>query len=176
MDATNLDNRAEAPVQEWASVTQVLDSGLDGAPGSGGPDRFTTWLTTLNADGSPHATAVGAVWVDGAYWFQTGAPTRKSHNLARDPRCSLAVSAPNFDLVVEGTAEKVTDAATIARIAAVWAKGGWPCEVDPTGVGLTAPFTAPAQGPAPWFVYRLTPRSATSVTNVEPGGATRWTF
>ena len=45
-----------------------------------------------------------------------------------------------------------------------------------TGVALTAEFSAPSAGPPPWFVYRITPRSATSVTTIEPGGATRWTF
>jgi hypothetical protein len=176
MRATNLENHDAAPVQDWVSVTDVLDGGFTPVPDSGGPNRFTTWLATLNADGSPHVTAVGAIWVDGAFWFQTGDPTRKAKNVARDPRCSLSVSAHEFDLVVEGTAEKITDTDTIARVAAVWADGGWPCEVDASGTGLTAPFNAPGQGPAPWFVYQIKPRSATSVTTTEPGGATRWIF
>src|SRR5262245_4661084 len=108
MRATNLENQGAAPVQDWASVTAVLDSGFTQIPDSGGPNRFTTWLATLNADGSPHVTAVGAIWIDGAFWFQTGDPTRKAKNMARDPRCSLSVSAHEFDLVIEGTAEKVT--------------------------------------------------------------------
>jgi hypothetical protein len=29
---------------------------------------------------------VGALWVDGAFWFETGEETRKGKNLARDPR------------------------------------------------------------------------------------------
>jgi hypothetical protein len=176
MRAKNLEDQGAAPVQDWASIAKVLAGGFTQQPDSGGPNRFTTWLATLNADGSPHVTAVGAIWVDGAFWFQTGDPTRKAKNLARDPRCSLCVSAHDFDLVIEGTAEKNTDTGTIARVATVWADGGWPCEVDASGTGLTAPFNAPGQGPAPWFVYRITPRSATSVTSIEPGGATRWTF
>ena len=176
MRATNLEDHDAAPVQNWVSVTEALDGGFTKGPDSGGPGRFTTWLATLNADGSPHVTAVGAIWVNGAFWFQTGDPTRKAKNVARDPRCSLSVSAYEFDLVVEGTAERITDTDTIARVAAAWAAGGWPCEVDLSGTGLTAPFNAPGQGRAPWFVYRVTPRSATSVTTIEPGGATRWTF
>lgn len=27
---------------------------------------------TVNEDGSPHVTAVGALWVEGTVWFQTG--------------------------------------------------------------------------------------------------------
>ncbi|MEQ3549191.1 pyridoxamine 5'-phosphate oxidase family protein [Pseudonocardia nematodicida] len=120
--------------------------------GSGGPDRHTTWLTTLDPDGSPHVTAVGSLWADGSFWFQTGRTTRKGRDLLRDPRC------------------------TVARRAAAWAAGGWPCEVDESGTALTAPFSAPSAGPPPWSVYRVVAQSAAAVATVAPGGATRWTF
>lgn len=177
MRAKNLDDSYGAVVQEWDGVAAMLDAGVTQAPDAGGPNRYTTWLTTLNADGSAHVAAVGAVWVDGAYWFQTGDVTRKAKNLERDPRCTISVSLQDLDLVVEGTAEKVTDPAAVARAVAAWNAGGWPCDIDESGIGLTAPFNAPAIGPAPWFVYRLTPRSATSVSTKEGGGATtRWMF
>jgi hypothetical protein len=41
-------------------------------------------------------------------------------------------------------------------------------------VALTAEYSAPSAGPPPWHVYRLTPRTATAVGTVDPGGATRW--
>ncbi len=176
MEAKNLDDVHGTPVQDWAAVVDVLDSGVTQAPDTGGPNRHTTWLTTINPDGSPHVTAVGAVWLDGAFWFQTGAGTRKAKNVARDPRCAVGVSVKEFDLVVAGTAAKVSDPADVSRVVAAWNAGGWPCEVDDSGIGLTAPFNAPAVGPAPWFVYRITPRSATSVSTTEPGGTTAWTF
>ncbi len=176
MRAKNLEDVHGTPVQDWTSVTRVLDKGVTQAPDTGGPDRHTTWLTTINPDGSPHVTTVGAIWVDGAFWFQTGDGTRKAKNVARDERCTISISTKAFDLVVDGTAKKVNDPAEVARVAAVWVAGGWPCEVDASGIGLTAPYNAPAVGPAPWFVYRITPRSATSVSAIEPGGATRWTF
>jgi hypothetical protein len=176
MKAENLDDSHGMRIQDWDNVTAVLGRDIDQAPDSGGPTRHTTWLTTLDADGTPHITAVGAVWVDGTYWFQTGSATRKGRNIARDPRCAVSVSANEFDLVVNGTAERISDPATVERLAAVWAEGGWPCEVDESGTGLTAPFNAPATGPAPWHVYRITPRSAVSVSTVAPGGTTRWTF
>jgi hypothetical protein len=28
----------------------------------------------------------------------------------------------------------------------------------------------------PWHVYRITPKAATALATVEPGGATRWWF
>ncbi len=173
MESRNLDD--EVPGVDWDVVTGGLER-LTQAPDSGGPNRYTTWLTTIDADGGPHVTAVGAVWIDGAFWFQTGARTRKARNLARDSRCALAVSTHDFDLVVEGTAGKVRDPALVAAAASQWAALGWPAEVDENGTAITAPFNAPAVGPPPWDVYRVNARSATALGTVEPGGATRWTF
>lgn len=176
MQTQNLADRYELPALDWSSVADRLGAGIDQAPGAGGPDRHTSWLTTLDPDGTPHVTAVGALWLDGGFWFQTGRGTRKGRNLARDPRCTVAVSTHEFDLAVDGTASLVTDPATVARLAAAWADGGWPCEVDASGTALTAPFSAPSAGGPPWSVYRVTARSASAVATVEPGGATRWTF
>jgi hypothetical protein len=49
-------------------------------------------LATIDRDGSPHLTGVGALWVNNAFWFETGDGTRKAKNLARDPRCTLSVA------------------------------------------------------------------------------------
>jgi PPOX class probable F420-dependent enzyme len=176
MDATNLADQYGLPQLDWARIQARLDAGVDQAPGSGGPDRHTCWLTTLNPDGSPHVTGVGALWVDGAFWFETGERTRKGRNLARDPRCALSVATHDFDLVVEGTAGQVTDPQVVAAMAARWAAGGWPARVDDTGRAITAEFSAPSAGPPPWFVYRLSLHTATALETVEPGGATRWRF
>lgn len=176
MDAKNLDDLYNTPGVEWSAVEARLVEGFTQAPGTGGPDRHTCWLATINPDGAPHVAAVGALWVDGMFWFETGDRTRKARNVARDPRCTISVAASEFDLVVEGEAEKVTDPAAVAAMAERWAAGGWPCRVDDTGQALTAPFSAPSAGPPPWFVYRIRPRSATALATVEPGGATRWRF
>jgi hypothetical protein len=133
-------------------------------------------LATINADGSPHVTGVGATWVDGTFWFETGERTRKARNIARDPRCTLSVAMDEFDLVVEGEAHEVTDPSIVAAMAERWAAEGWPCRVDETGRALTAEYSAPSAGPPPWFVCRITPRSATALAIPEPGGATRWRF
>jgi hypothetical protein len=119
---------------------------------------------------------IGALWVDGAFWFETGTSTRKGRNLARDPRCTVSVATDEFDLVVEGTAAIVTDRATVVAMAEHWANEGWPCRVDDSGTALTAAFSAPSAGPPPWHVYRLTPTAATALATIEPGGATRWRF
>jgi hypothetical protein len=176
MDATNLADLYGLPLVEWARIQSRLDAGVTQGPGSGGPNRHTCWLATINRDGSPHVTGIGAIWVDGAFWFQTGAGTCKAKNLARDPRCSLSVATDEFDLVVEGTAGQITDPSTVAAMAARWAAEGWPARVDDTGRAITAEFSAPSAGPPPWFVYRLTGHTGTALATVDPGGATRWRF
>jgi hypothetical protein len=174
METVNLGAAEGLPPVDWAVVLDKLEAGS--APPSDAHNARTTWLTTINEDGSPHVTAVGAVWVDGAYWFQTGNGTRKFRNVARDPRCSVARSVPEADLVVEGTAVRVTEPADVARAVKAWQQGGWPVEPDESGTGITAPFNAPLQGPPPWNVYRIEPKSVTVVLGSEPGGLTRYRF
>ena len=175
MKATNLADLYQLPLMDWAHIEARLEQGVTQAPQTGGPNRHTCWLATINPDGSPHVNGVGAIWVDGAFWFETGDKTRKAKNLAHDPRCTISLAVHEFDLVLDGTASKVTDPPTVAAMAERWA-ADWPCRVDDTGQALTADFSAPSAGPPPWFVYRVTPRAATAVGTVEPGGATRWHF
>ena len=71
-----------------------------------------------------HVTAVGALWLDGSFWFQTGSHTRKNRHVARDPRCSIAVSIRDADVVAEGEAALETDLAALTRLAKAWADQG----------------------------------------------------
>jgi Pyridoxamine 5'-phosphate oxidase len=174
MEIINLGVEDGLPPVEWGTVVEKLDDGS--APAPDAHNARTTWLTTVNEDGSPHVTAVGALWLDGTFWFQTGAGTRKSRNVARDPRCSIAVSIRDADVVFDGDAARVTDPTSVARVAKAWADSGWPAEPDQNGSGITAPFNAPSQGPPPWNVYRIEPRTATVVLSAEPGGLTRFRF
>jgi hypothetical protein len=173
METINLGARDGLPPVDWSAVVAKLAT--DAAPAPDSPNARTTWLATVNEDGSPHVTAVGAIWLDGTFWFQTG-DTRKGHNVARDPRCSVAISVRDADVVLEGDAVQVTDPSAVARVARAWADQGWPVAPDETGTGITAPFNAPSQGPPPWHVYRIEPRSATVVSAVEPGGLSRFRF
>jgi len=183
METINLAELYDSPTMSWEAVRDRLESDLEpGANDPGtrsdnrGPQRYTCWLHSLNADGSPHANAVGATWSDERFWFVTGLDTRRGRNLARDPRCVLAVSLRELDLVIEGRAALVQDPALLARLAGRWAAEGWPCEVDAAAGALTAPYSAQSAGPPPWHVFGIEAASAHGVEVVEPYGATRWRF
>ncbi|WP_432561221.1 pyridoxamine 5'-phosphate oxidase family protein [Kineococcus sp. SYSU DK003] len=176
METKNLADLHGAPPVDWKFVTTRLERGVDQVPGTSGPGRHTFWLTTLNPDGSPHVTGLGALWVHDTFWFETGGRTRKGRNLARDPRCALSVSTDEFDLVAEGRAAVVEDPGQVADLAARWAADGWPCSVDASGTALTAEFSAPSAGRPPWQVHRMEITSATALQIPEPYGCTRWRF
>ncbi|NRQ38386.1 pyridoxamine 5'-phosphate oxidase family protein [Nonomuraea sp. NN258] len=133
-----------------------------------------SFLATVRPDGRPHSAGIGAMWVADALYFTSGPETRKSRNLAANPACTVSVRLEGIDLVLEGTASRVTDAATLDRIAGVYSDTGWPAERS--GESLTAPYSAPSAGPPPWHLYRLTLGTAVGVAWVEPYGATRWRF
>lgn len=90
------------------------------------------------------------------------APAPDAHN--------SRTSIRDADVVIEGDAARATDPGIVARIAAAWTDSGWPAVPDESGSGITAPSNAPSQGPPPWHVYRIEPRSATVALGTEPGG------
>ena len=150
----------------------MLTSEITQAPDTGGPNRHTSWLTTINRDGSPHVTPVGAVQLDGVWYFTSGPGTRKSRNIAADARCVVSVATHPFDLVIEGSAARVTDAAELRSVADEYVRVGWPAQVD--GGALTAEYSAPSAGPPPWQVYKITPATVFAFGTAEPYGATRF--
>ena len=169
----NLDGYGAPPIP-WEKVRARLDAGVPQAPGTGGPNRHTCWLATVRPDGRPHVMPLGVLWIDGGFFFTSGPGTRKARNLAAEPRCTLTVALDPFDVIVEGTAERVTDEAALRRVRDVYAAEGWEASVEDGA--LTAPYSAPSAGPPPWHVYRLTPSTVFALGAEEPFGATRFTF
>ncbi|MFI6098020.1 pyridoxamine 5'-phosphate oxidase family protein [Lentzea sp. NPDC051213] len=166
IETRNLDQYG-APVLQWTNAQDLLakESASEDVP---------FFLNTVRPDGRPHSVGVGAVWFEDALHFVSGPDTRKSRNLAANPACTVSVRLTGLDLVLEGDAHRITDESTLDRVAARYREAGWPAERE--GAALTAPYTAPSGGPPPWYVYRITLRSAHAVASAGPGGATRWTF
>ncbi|MGW0801660.1 pyridoxamine 5'-phosphate oxidase family protein [Nonomuraea sp. NPDC002799] len=134
----------------------------------------TYWLSTVRPDGRPHVTPLLAVWQDDALHFCTGADEQKGRNLEANRQVALTTGASalheGLDLVVEGVAERVTDAIELERLAGAWeAKYGaeWHFEV---GDGV---FVNGAGGPA--LVFEVAP---VKVLGFRKGvyGQTRWSF
>jgi len=165
METKNLDIYGHEPIP-WSRARDALAA-------SRGPG-VTFFLGTVRPDGTPHAAGVGAVWVQDALWFVTGPRTRKARNLAASPACTISGRLAGIDVVLEGRAERVADAGTLERLAAVYRESGWPAQVE--GDAFTAPYSAPSAGPPPWHLHRLLLRTAFGVATAEPYGATRWRF
>jgi hypothetical protein len=173
VETTNLDRYGFAPLP-WSRPRDLLDRM---APDDSDADRgpgLTTWLATTSPGGRPHLTAVGGIWVDGRFYFTSGAGTRKSRNLAAEPRCVISVSLAGIDVVVDGRADIVRDEPTLERLAALYNRLGWVPKVE--GGAFTAPYSAPSAGPPPWDLYAATPVTIIGVATAEPYGATRWRF
>ena len=165
IDQTNLDIYGHAPLP-WSRAEHQLEAE--------GGETVTHFLATVRPDGRPHVAGVGALWVDGKFYFTSGAGTRKSRNLAERADGVISVKLPDLDLIVEGAATKVTDGPTLQRLAERYDAQGWPATVKDGS--LTAPFSAPSAGPSPWDLYEFTPTTAFGVATAEPYGATRWQF
>jgi Pyridoxamine 5'-phosphate oxidase len=163
---TNLDRYGFPPLL-WSRAHDAL---VGGSPSP----AVTFFLGTVGPDGEPHAAGVGGLWQDDALYFTSGPRMRKARDLAADPTCTVSVRLEGIDLVLEGSAARVTESLTLELIAGRFRDAGWPAEV--AGDGFTAPYSAPSAGPPPWHLFRITPRVVTGVATAEPFGATRWTF
>jgi hypothetical protein len=149
-----------SPDIAWSGILELLEAGR--------AQRF--WLATVDPDGAPHLNGIGARWVDGVLFFKSGARTRKSKNLERDGRCVISAELPDFDLTFTGNALRVTDEATVQRLADLYAANGWPARAK--GSQLEADYSAPTAGPPPWDLWTMTPESAVGLG----AGAMRWHF
>ncbi|HWS79469.1 MAG TPA: pyridoxamine 5'-phosphate oxidase family protein [Rubrobacter sp.] len=90
----------------------------------------TYWLATVRPYGLLHLVPLLAVWVGGAMHVVAITTFRKATNLAHDAHCVIAARREALDLVVEGTAAKVSEEARLHRGAEVYMnKYGWPVTI-----------------------------------------------
>jgi len=172
MEEKNLEIYGDPPIPWSRALEQLEATSRETVTETEAPRTY--WLSTVGPDGRPHLAGVGALWVDDRFYFTSGPGTRKSRNLAANPNCALSMALPGLDLVVEGRAAKVTDQATIERLAQRYADQGWPARA--TDGAVTAEYSAPSAGPPPWHLYVLTALVAFGVATAKPYGATRWRF
>ena len=131
------------------------------------------WLTTIRTDGRPHVTPLIGVWQDGAVHFCTGPREQKARNLEHHQQVALITGtnswAQGIDVVVEGTAIRVSDKATLQRLAdGIEAKYGSVWHFD-VGDGVFG------QGEHAALVFRVEPSKAFAFAK-QPHGQTSFTF
>ncbi|MDD9208177.1 pyridoxamine 5'-phosphate oxidase family protein [Georgenia sp. 10Sc9-8] len=132
------------------------------------------WLTTVAPGGGPHTRPVLAVWVADGLCFTTSPGSAKGRQLARDPRCSVAVRQGDLDVVLTGRAERVRGGAELAAVAEAFAGTfGWHVDVRD---GAFWAEGAPTAGPPPFHVLRLRPSEvhAFGTGDEVMARATRW--
>ena len=107
---------ASAVAPPWDTVERLLT------------DAQLYWIVTVRADGRPHAVPLVGVWHEGAFAFCTGPDEQKHHNLENNKQVAVTTGSTGAqgwgsgkDVVVEGTAVRVTDAETLQTLADAWA-------------------------------------------------------
>lgn len=165
MPTSKLDPRFSDPAAEptsWGDVAALLERA----------ELF--WLTTVRADGRPHVTPLVAVVHDGAVHFCTGLREQKARNLEAGPQVALTTGvntwAAGMDVVVEGTAVRISETAALQAIADAYVtKYGddWVFEVEGDH------FRSDEGGPA--AVFRIEPAKVMAFAK-EPHAQTTFRF
>lgn len=161
--AEQLASPAGAPLTalSWADVRTRLTDSED-------------WLLATSAGGRVHMVPVLSVWSEGAVCFSTRRQTRKARDLAENDKCAITVPGHDVDLVVEGTAHLVRDAARLQRVA----------DLFPTKYPWWHPFVRDGEfhDPAdtslsdPRHVFAVAPTVVFAFGKEEGFSATRWRF
>ncbi len=142
------------------------DSGRGLLPWSWVTERMSKarnyWISTTRPDGQPHVMAVWGIWLDEAFYFSTGRDSRKTRNLAANPRCVVCPERADEAVILEGTAEEVADPSLLGRFKDVYyTKYQWDIDTSQGGIYAVRPSVA--------FAF---------IENADdfPGSATRWRF
>jgi uncharacterized pyridoxamine 5'-phosphate oxidase family protein len=100
---------SEAGATPWPDAARALE------------DAELYWLTTVRADGRPHVTPLIGVTEDEVVHFCTGLREQKARNLEHNAQVALTTGtnrwAEGLDVVVEGTAVRVTERDALQRLA-----------------------------------------------------------
>ena len=133
-------------------------------------ERLTTsrnyWVATTCPDGRPHCVPVWGIWLEDAFYFSSGAKSRKARNLAASPNCVVCPENGNRAVSLEGIGEKIVDADAIRRFVEAYnSKYSWDLK----------PETVLDMGP----IFAVRPRKVIGIDATPgefQGSATRWQF
>jgi PPOX class probable F420-dependent enzyme len=118
------------------------------------------WIATLHPAGRPHVMPVWGVWRDNAFYFSTGRNSRKFRNLARNPACAVCSDNSDEAVVVEGTAEVISEKSALKPVFAAYKEK---YKMDIAGMGEPLLLVRPK------VVFGL-------IEKTFPKSATKWEF
>jgi hypothetical protein len=124
------------------------------------------WLATVSSDGRPHVRPVDGVWVEGALCFGGSPETRWVRNLRERPLLTVHLGSGEEVVILEGTAELVTDPEDPLAVASTPASRA----KYPQYFSGDTPLTF-----SPFWAFRPAVAFAWSLEGF-PRRATRWTF
>jgi len=108
---------------------------------------------------------VWGVWDHGSFWFSSSRRSRKARNLAADPRCVVTTENAVEPVVVEGTAEVITDTQALTRMLAL------------ENAKYSTDYSIELLDPAVNATIRMRPRWAFGLAEGDfTGSPTRWVF
>ena len=124
----------------------------------------------LGCDDMPRRPAAlrasAIIWLDGAFYFSSGAKSRKARNLSANPNCAVCPEDGIQAVSLEGVAETISVAETIRRFVEAYnPKYQWDLKVE----------TVLDMGP----IFAVHPRKVIAVDATPgefQGSATRWQF
>ena len=116
------------------------------------------FIITVRPDGRPHVMVIWGIWLGNAYYFSTGATTRKAKNLAANPHCVVCNEDADEAVIVEGQARQIAYSDLPGNAPDLYfRKYGWKLD--------------PQLGP----IFKVSPRTVFAMPEkLFPAGATRW--
>ncbi|WP_436495906.1 TIGR03618 family F420-dependent PPOX class oxidoreductase [Actinokineospora sp. HUAS TT18] len=123
------------------------------------------WVATVRPDGRPHLMPVWGWWDGSDFWFSSGLHSRKARNVAAGSAVSVSIQDPLDPVIVEGTAEIVTDPADLRAF------------LDGLNAKYDTDYAEDFVDPARNATIRVRPvRAFGLVAEDFTGSPTRWTF
>lgn len=144
---------ASATAPPWSEIERLL------------AEAQLYWIVTVRRDGRPHAVPLVGVWKDGAFAFCTGPEEQKQRNLDGNAHVAVTTGSTGTqgwdvgrDVVVEGSAARVTDRAALESLAAAWtAKYGDDWRFEVRGEEFVELSHSGGGGGGGAWVYRVQP-------------------
>lgn len=117
------------------------------------------WVATASLQGEPHTVPVWGIWYQGAFYFSTGANTRKGHNLAENPHLVVHLESGDETIILEGRARLAMEEPLFSKLSDTY----------------YTKYQVRFSGEDP--VYKLQPTKAFAWIEKDfPNTATRWQF